>query len=522
MGRLPMLTLTPRGDSKQIGSFGGLNKNLVIGENEFSDMKNMSSDDYPAIRTRKPRGQILKTLSNPHGILYKNGLSYVDGTRFYYKDKEVTSVTDTDKQMVSLGAYIVIFPDKIMYNTSTGEVTQLEKSWSQGASATFAQTTSGSTMVKISCNGIGKNFNAYDGVEISGCTNGDFNKTTVIQEKGDNYIVVIGSLTSSFTQGSGLKIARKVPDMDFICENSNRLWGCSSANHEVYSCKLGDPTNWNAFEGISTDAYAATVGSDGDFTGCLSHMGYVLFFKEDTIHKVYGDKPSNYQINTSAPVRGIAKGCERTACVVNETLLYVSRNNVCSFDGAYPDSISDALAEMRFKGGVAGQYNGKYYASLQEAEGNWNLYVYDLKKSMWHREDDLHALFMTYGEGQLYCIDSEKQLFTISGDRDEQVEWMIESGDLLDGSVEYKYLKKLLFNLLLEPGSEVDVFIKCDSDPDFEKKISFTSQRHRTQVLNVIPSRCQRYRFRLEGKGAAALIAISKYIGYGSEINGSL
>ena len=77
MGRLPMLTMTPRGDSKQIGSFGGLNKGLVIGENEFSDMKNMSSDVFPAIAVRKPRGEILKSLSKPHGIIYKNGLAYV-------------------------------------------------------------------------------------------------------------------------------------------------------------------------------------------------------------------------------------------------------------------------------------------------------------------------------------------------------------------------------------------------------------------------------------------------------------
>ena len=81
MGRLPMLTMTPRGDSKQIGSFGGLNKGLVIGENEFSDMKNMSSDVFPAIAVRKPRGEILKSLSKPHGIIYKNGLAYVDGTK---------------------------------------------------------------------------------------------------------------------------------------------------------------------------------------------------------------------------------------------------------------------------------------------------------------------------------------------------------------------------------------------------------------------------------------------------------
>ena len=172
-------------------------------------------------------------------------------------------------------------------------------------------------------------------------------------------------------------------------------------------------------------------------------MGYVLFFKEDTIHKVYGDKPSNFQINTSFPVRGVAKGCEKTACVVNETLLYVSRSNVCSFDGAYPESVSDALAEVRFQGGVAGQHNGKYYASLQDVSGQWNIYVYDLKKGMWHKEDDMQALFMAYGEGQLYCVDSTGKLFTISGSRDEQIEWMLESGDQLDGSVEYKFLKRL-------------------------------------------------------------------------------
>lgn len=265
MGRLPMLTMTPRGDSKQIGSFGGLNKGLVIGENEFSDMKNMSSDVFPAIAVRKPRGEILKSLSKPHGIIYKNGLAYVDGTKLFYKDKEIATVQDTDKQLVSLGAYIVVFPDKIMYNTSTGEKTALEASWSQAATATFAQTTTGSTMVKISCTGIGKQFNQFDGVEISDCTKSSFNKTTVIQEKADDYIVIIGDLSSSFTQESGLKLTRKVPDMDYICENGNRLWGCSSANHEVYASKLGDPTNWNAFEGISTDSYAATVGSDGDY-----------------------------------------------------------------------------------------------------------------------------------------------------------------------------------------------------------------------------------------------------------------
>lgn len=520
MGRLPYLSITPKETSRQVGNFLGLNRGAVINENEFSDMMNMTSDSFPAISTRKKRGKVLKTLDTPHGLFFKNGLAYVSGTELYYKNEKIADVTDTNKRIVGMGAYLIVFPDKIMYNTSTKELKNLEIGWSQTASASFAQTTTGSTMVKISCTGIGKQFEQFDGVEITGCTNENFNRTTVIQEIADDYIVIIGDLPESFSQNSGLAINRKVPDMDYICENGNRIWGCSSTNHEIYASKLGDPANWNAFEGISTDSYAATIGSDGDFTGCLSHLGYVLFFKEDAIHTVMGDKPSNFQITTVTPARGIAKGCEGTACVVDETLIYASRNSICSYDGATPDSISEALGAARVSSGTAGQYDGKYYVSM-EANGEWGLYVYDLSKGLWHKEDSLQVVFMAYGEGNLYCIDSAGNLFTIAGDREEQIEWMLESGDMLDGSIEHKYLKRLLFNLKLEAGSELDILIRYDEQEAWLKVNTYTAQSYRTHVLNVVPHRCQKYRYRMEGRGAAMLIAMGKYIGYGSEIHGS-
>lgn len=521
MGRLPYLNITPKETSRQVGNFLGLNRRAVINENEFADMQNMTSDCFPAIATRKKRGEIVKTLQSPHGLFYKNGLAYVSGTELYYKDKKIADVTDTDKSIVGTGAYLVVFPDKIMYNTSTDELTSLEIQWEQTSSATFSQTTKGSTMVKISCSGIGKPFKQFDGVEITGCTNENYNRTTVIQELADDYIVIIGDLPESFSQDAGLSINRKVPDMDYLCENGNRIWGCSSVNHEVYASKLGDPSNWNAFEGISTDSYAATIGSDGDFTGCLSHMGYVLFFKEDSIHTVYGDKPSNFKITTMTPARGIAKGCEGTACVVDETLIYASRNSICSYDGATPDSISEALGDIKVSAGTAGQYNGKYYVSV-ESDKEWGLYVYDLNKGLWHKEDDLHILFMAYGEGELYCIDAQGNLFTIAGSRDEQIEWVLESGDMLDGSIEHKYLKRLLFHLKLEEGTELDILLKYDEQEEWTKVNTYTARSYRTHVLNAVPRRCQKYRYRLEGRGTAMLIAMGKYIGYGSEMHGGL
>ena len=56
-----------------------------------------------------------------------------------------------------------------------------------------------------------------------------------------------------------------------------------------------------------------TVGSDGPFTGAATCMGYALFFKENTLHKLYGSKPSDFQL-TSLRCRGVAK-TRRAACV---------------------------------------------------------------------------------------------------------------------------------------------------------------------------------------------------------------
>lgn len=520
--RLPYMRSTIKQTEKSIGSFLGLNHQTVIQENEFSDMRNMTTDAYPALATRDFHGEVEKHLEKPNGLFWKNGLAYVDGTELFYRDQKIADVTDSRKQMVGIGAYIVVFPDKLLYNTHTGELEYLEVTWHQTKSASFTQTTTGSTLVKIASEGIGTAFSQYDGVVMSGCDNEAFNKSFVIQEQDADYIVVIGDLEKGFTQQDGLVIRRSVPNMDHVCENENRLWGCSSANHEIYSSKLGDPKNWQAFEGLSTDAYAVTVGSDGDFTGCLSHLGYVLFFKEDTIHKVFGNKPSNYQVTTSYPVRGIAKGMERTACITNETLLYASRSEICSYDGAQPESVSERLMGLDFSEGVASHMDGKYYASLCDTSGTWAIYVYDLKRGVWTKEDDVRLVDMVYGDGMLYCVDADGNLYAMKGDRKEKLTWFLESGDLLEGTIGNKYVKKMKFHFKLEPESEVNIWMQYDEQPDWILAATIKARSYRTQNVTVIPRRCQKYRYRLEGYGKAVLIAMSKVIGMGSDHNGGI
>ena len=75
------------------------------------------------------------------------------------------------------------------------------------------------------------------------------------------------------------QVERRVPDLDFVTECDNRVWGCSSRENVIYGCKLGDPTNWFSYRGIAADSYAVTVGSDGPFTGAATCMGYALLLQ---------------------------------------------------------------------------------------------------------------------------------------------------------------------------------------------------------------------------------------------------
>lgn len=511
--RLPFLGEISK-QRKTIGSFGGINQSSVIAENEFSSMLNMSSDLYPAIGPRPSRGEKITELVKVNGLHHNNALVWVDGTDFYYEGNKVGTVTDSEKNMVSMGAYIVIFPDKKVYNTHSGEWQEMEQTWSQGDKATFTPTVDASTFIKIDCTNIGAFFKKGDGVEISGCTNVGFNKSVVLQSVEKDSIVVIGDLKEAFTQGSGLVLKRKVPDMDYVTESENRLWGCNSEKHEVYASKLGDPTNWNCFEGISTDSYAATVGSEGDFTGIATHLGYVLFFKEQMIHKVYGNKPSNIQIN-SYQARGVKNGCSKSICVVNETLFYASGEGICAYDGSMPYLVSQNI-KKDYTEAVAGQERGKYYVSLLTKDG-WEVYVYDTSYRIWHKEDGSHFKATCYAEGKMYYIDSKNALQTVTGDEEaETVIWSVESGDQEEGTLDKKKLHRMQLLMELESGSVVELFLKYENEPVWKRITTFTAPKKHAFHLNLRPRRSSHYRWKLIGRGKVKLFGIAKEYEIGS------
>lgn len=686
--RLPFLRAAVGKTQRTVGQWGGIDERLIINDSSLSKMKNMSTRFFPAIGTRLPRGASQRTIASPHGLYHKNGLFWVSGTQCYYNGNAISgmTVTNGDKQIVGMGAYICVFPDKKIYNTKTGEVTNVDatytqsgvirfeelssdsaftkitapgihksfkqydgvkldgvndkafvvdgegatkvitemgtdyivvsaviqngwtgkvrftangngtriegtgihdnfnandviktvgckddalnlsgktvtskgtnhivvnapfpaRSFSQSGVTTFSPYYSGSSLTRISCEAMGSRFSEGDVVTIAGCTGGaaPFNGSKVVRGAGTGYILVDGSLTTtisqasgitirrtafeqtgvtvkrtSFTRSSGITIKRQSQAFDFVCEHDNRLWACSSANHEIYASKLGDPTNWNCYEGISTDSYTVTVGSDGDFTGCCSHMGYVLFFKEQSISVMYGNKPSNFQLN-NRQMPGVKAGCSRSLCVVKETLYYVGRDGVYQYDGAAPRKISDTIISELAEA-VASQQDGKLYLSCLKG-GERTLLVYDPRYQVWDAEDETRFKFAAYGDGILYYIDGADELRTITGDEKSVIDWNIESGDLRENRLEQKWISKVMFNFWLASGSEADIYFQFDEDPLWHRAWTVHSVVNKTYNIPIVPQRCSRFRWRIEGKGQMKLLAMGVTVEGGSEINGNI
>ena len=563
--------------------FAGYRRKARIGDGEFYNTKNLTSAYYPLLGNRKKRARV-RTMTAPGGVLAKEKLAFAEDGTLWYDGKKtaVTGLAPGRKQLVSMGAVIVIFPDKVYYNTAdpadhgsleaeyrsagaveyalcredgtpypapaiseTSPVSPVDgmywidaskglrvlRQWS-AAMSEWTEIPTVYTRLRFIAEGEVKNlFRKNDGVSIRGAAvesvNGDHVICAIGGGEGEHdYIVVTGILDSAVTQTQGtVYIERRTPEMDFVIECKNRLWGCrygltdGKNLNEIYCCALGDFKNWRQYTGVSTDSWTASVGSDGPWTGAVNFQGYPMFFKENRIHRVTVSSVGAHQV-TETVCRGVQEGCAGSLQVVNETLIYKSRADICAYQGSFPESISDALGDERYYDAAAGVLGERYYISMRDAEGKWNLFVYDIRRNLWMREDELHALgFASLGD-ELYCL-TEDALFAMAGSvgtPEPYVSWEAETGMLYYQYPDRKYLSRFNLRLYMEEGAQLDVYLMYDSNGEWVRQGRVKMKGTRTVTLPVRPRRCDHMRMKLVGKGEVRLYSIAKILTMGSDV----
>jgi hypothetical protein len=338
-----------------------------------------------------------------------------------------------------------------------------------------------------------------------------------------------------YTEAGTLTIGREVPDMDYICVNENRLWGCKG--DVIYASALGDPFNFNVFDGLSTDSWQSAVPDEGDFTACVSYGGYPIFFKEDSICKVQGDKPSNFQWTLSSRF-GVKDGSSHSLAVAGETLFYLSRAGICAYQGGAPRVISDALgANTRWAEASGGSDGIRYYVSLTDYDESdvSGLYVFDTRYGVWHREDEINGAF-AFCEESLYMVDMDTgKLWRMDGDTyygsaEGTIEWQVKFADSDNfyettdtASQNKKGPLRILIRATLANESTIAVKIKYDDGTTqlVGTLTGTSSEKKKSYILPLILRRCDHYRLSLDGEGDAVVYSVSIEKYSGSQFQGS-
>ena len=529
MAWLPEMVYADRIRKKTQIKFGGYDHRVGAEDGSIWNEQNISSRVYPVLEPRKPRYTV-RQLTTPNGYYIHDGVHYwADGTALYKDGEKIGDVENSEKVFASLGKYIVIWPDKLVYHTLEGTLEAVEKSWTGAAKiqdGTYLDVEAAANTIQASGVNFADYFRPGDAVTISGATVHEKNNTSIIIREVDGDELRFYENSFVIEEGgdseAALTISREAPDMDFLCENENRLWGCKGDT--IFSSKLGDPFNWNCFDGLATDSYAVDVGSEGDFTGAISYLGYAIFFKPEQIYKVYGSQPSNYQVMGSAAL-GVDIGSGKSLAVAGETLFYLSRAGVMAYTGGLPQNASEAFGTEQYRNGVAGSDGIRYWISMEDAAGASHLFCFDTRSGLWSREDETKAaafgwdrgVYMVKSDGAVLLMGDALQVPTEASAEGQVASW-VEFGDFTDEDPNKKGVSKLQMRVEVELGASLELLVQFDSDGVWKSVKTLQANKKRSYYLAVVPRRCDHYRVKLVGSGAWRLYSMTRESYSGSEL----
>ena len=359
-----------------------------------------------------------------------------------------------------------------------------------------------------------------DMVDIAGCKEHEENNKEKIRVKAVEGLTITFA-DDTFTSGQEteqITIRRSVPNMAFICESGNRLWGVSDEDKTIYASALGDPTNFFIYDGLSTDSYAVAVGSDGKWTGCCPLGGNLLFWKEDKLHKLLGSSPSEYQLYTYT-VQGVQAGRWKSMKVINEVLYYKGEKGIYAYGGSTPALLSENFGTRRFGNASGGSDGQHYYISMQDLDTEeWGVWAYNTIRGIWIQQLSERVIDFTNLNGDMYYLTGDgKNVWKVGGEDETPMEWSATLYPMDEQTNGKKGYSKILLRLEPEQGA----FVRVEVREDFGRwrQLGIVNGKKRAAAnFYVLPGRCDTFQIRLSGKGRCAVKSITREFDVVSEV----
>lgn len=355
----------------------------------------------------------------------------------------------------------------------------------------------------ITIDGVESNNTAFTIKSIEGAT---------IHTTADAFTEGVANVGTGYTVGEA-KLERRIPELDFICEANNRLYGCSNRDNTIYVSALGDPTNMFAYEGVSTDSFAVVVADREPFTGCCRYGTDVLFFKENKIYKLVGSYPAEFALY-SYDVEGVEEGSHGSLCVINEVLYYKGIHGIYAYTGGVPTFISQALGDGKYTEACAGTDGVSYLLSMKDEKGVCKRFSYNPRLGIWMAEGEGERRdVVRIGDKVYYLCD-----YTIyeKGVGDVDGEWLLQFAPIYETIEGKKSHSRLFIRAEVPRGSYMRIEMRCDGGAWMEAG-KIVGKHSGVVPIRIPVNRCDKFELRLSGKGSFTILSMQREYYVGSE-----
>ncbi len=377
----------------------------------LAEMQNLSPHKAPVLAVRRPREVWVGAVGSgkPHGMTLMNGQVYfVRGTTLYGpgnggQPAVIGTVTDTDKIMVAFNGELLIFPDKVYLDRDTGTLKSMEIA---RVTCNNCQFTKNTIVLGSDKTWEGLGFRPGDSVTCYNTNGSDAapaGSYRILSMSGRTATI---STTFEVLMSRNMIMAREVPDFSTLCVSGERLYG--AVDGEIYVSAAGSAFDWFGPDTDGKGPARLIAASEGSITACLPWQGYAIFFKEDRIIKLLGNRAVAYTL-TDIPAPGIPAGMGKTLCEIGGALYYYGVSGIYRYTGSYPEAIGlpgdgahlPGEEHPGYVGGVGGTDGISYYIALKTAANATRLFLYHPLLRRFYAEDDTYPAAMVTRRGFL-------------------------------------------------------------------------------------------------------------------------
>ena len=255
--------------------------------------------------------------------------------------------------------------------------------------------------------------------------------------------------------------------------------------------------DWVTGDNTNTEAISQPLWQGGNITGIAALIDGLVCLKHDCVTLVTGNYPAIMNSNT-IPCKGLPVKNRESVAVINESVYYLSDGGVYRFDGGIPRCISRD-AKITGTEAVGAGDGEKYYLSLKEPNGDYALYIYDVNRETWHKEDNTHAASFTMLNSEMYMAVG-KEIYNINAPQ-EDVDWECELW-YDEGTHRRKRYKE--FHMRGNVG-HCEFFLKADGG-----EWKFIAAQEGQFSIKIPPFECEELSVLIKGEGICEIKSLDR------------